>query len=621
MFLLAFEYTTIDWGSMKNKSLLTILLIFYVLNTSAISAFSNEKSSFKLFNKGQKADLKIETTREETDIDSINRNLLTPNESPGIMTDTVKTKRYFDFIKESRKTEVNKSSPNKNVVKKEPLKLPARVQLDNITTHIDKVEISESGIFSNEEIEAFKSLVENQDVTAEDLNNLINLINNEYITKRVLTARAFLVPDTLSTGVLKIELMEAKIGKVYVEGNRFNRKWYLKRALSKRTGKVLDIPSIEHDLLQFNKFAKNVKLSAKLKPGKKYSTTDIVLKAEEKFPYHFFASYDSFGRDTTGLMRGALMLSTDSLFGFQDRLTGAVNMARSSTTPFVDYNFPINRKGTRLGFSYMYGNNHVTSGEYRDFNIRANTHLFSGYLSHPLKETEKYSLNFNTSANIKLSTASIFDFRYSDFKDYNIAVGFGGRYNFKRSVFFGSAYSTNGFIEDSMRNICNGFTKVNADGYYLHYLTKGIIAIVRFGGQYSPNDVPYVEQYQIGGISSVRGYTESILLAPKSYFTSLEILFPIPFLPRTVTNPFNKEQEFRLRDAVKFATFIDHGAVYAYHIPTSSINFLASVGAGLRFAFSKYITARFYVGIPLMNTELYRQSSARLHFDFVVSPF
>lgn len=99
------------------------------------------------------------------------------------------------------------------------------------------------------------------------------------------------------------------------------------------------------------------------------------------------------------------------------------------------------------------------------------------------------------------------------------------------------------------------------------------------------------------------------------------MLFPIPFLPETVRNPFDREQPFRLRDSVKFATFFDYGAVYAYLVPVGSINFLASVGAGLRFAISKYITARFYVGLPLMNTSLLGQSNARLHFDLVVSPF
>lgn len=603
---------------MNKKLLTTLFLMCCILNATSNFAFAGER---KLFKKTKVKQVRIEKQKEEQDIQDINKNLLTPNESPGIMTDPTKTKRYYDSVNNTRRIESKKEKKNNEVIEKAPLQLPARIHEDDVTTHIDSVEISESKIFSKEEITAFKSLVEGQDVTAEDLNNLIALINQQYLEKKVITARASLVADSLSGGVLKIELMEAKIGKVYVEGNRFNRKWYLKRMVSKRNGKVLDIAALEKDLLTFNKYARSIEMTAKLKPGETYGTTDVVLKAEEKFPYHFMASYDSFGRDTTGLMRGGLMLSTDSFLGFQDRLTGAVNMARSSTTPFVDYNFPINRKGTRLGFTYMYGDNHVTSGQYRDFNLRANTHIFSSYITHPIKDTEKFQLNFNTSANIKLSSASVMDFRYSHYQDYNIAVGLGGRYNFKRSVLFGSVYSTNGVIRDGMRENSNYFTKVNADGYYIHYLPKGIIATLRVGGQYSPNNIPYIEQYQIGGISSVRGYTESILLAPKSYFASVELLFPIPFLPETVKNPFDREQGFRLRDAVKFATFFDHGAVFAYHVPVGSINFLASVGAGLRFAISKYITARFYVGLPLMNASLLRQSNARLHFDLVVSPF
>lgn len=605
---------------MKKRLLTTLLLACCVFNATPNCAFASENGFFKRFKKSEVKQIRIEKQKEEQDIQDINKNLLTPNESPGLMTDPARVKRYYDSVNDTRRIQ-QKEKKKKEIIEKIPLQLPARIHEDEVTTHINTVEMSESRIFSKEEIKAFKSLVEGQDVTAEDLNNLISLINQEYLNKKMLTARASLIPGSLEGGILKIELMEAKIGKVYVEGNRFNRKWYLKSLVSKGNGRTLNLKTLENDLITFNKNARSVKLTAKLKPGEKYGTTDIVLKAEEKFPYHFIASYDSFGRDTTGLMRGGLMVATDSFLGFQDRLTGAVNMARSSTTPFVDYNFPINRKGTRLGFTYMYGNNHVTRGMYRDFDLRANTHVFSSYITHPIKDTEKFQLNFNTSANIKLSSASVMDFRYSHYQDYNIAVGLGGRYNFKRSVLFGSVYSTNGIIRDGMRDFSNYFTKVNADGYYVHYLPKGIIATLRAGGQYSPNNIPYIEQYQIGGISSVRGYTESILLAPKSYFASLELLFPIPFLPETIKNPFDREMPFRLRDAVKFATFFDHGAVYAYHVPVGTINFLASVGAGIRFAISKYITARFYIGFPLMNTSLLRQSNARLHFDVVVSPF
>ena len=560
---------------------------------------------------------------DESDIPDINKNILAPNVSPGIMTDTQRAREYYESFEGAHRTELENKPDKEELIEDEELKLPARVQENGLTVHIDKVVFTKSEIFSDEEINKFKALAENKDLTAEDLNNLIDIINSQYAKRNVLTARAFLNEGSIKDGVLEIELMEAKIGNIYVEGNRFNRKWFLRSRLREKPGDVLDLGKMEEDLRRFNKNARSIRLSAKLKPGEQYGTTDVILQAEEKLPYHFSTSWDSFGRETTGLLRSGFMVSADSLAGFQDRLTGAVNIARSSTNPFIDYNFPINRKGTRVGASYMYGNNKVTSGEYQDFKLGANTHVLSAYVTHPLFESQKGSLNLNVSGNAKFSKADIAKYVYSDFNDYNVAVGLGGQRNFKKSVLYGSIYSTNGIIEDDMRHTSDYFTKVNADAYYIHYLPKNIIGILRAGGQYSPHNIAYVEQYQIGGMSSVRGYTESLLLGASSYFVSAEMLFPIPFLPQEVTVPFSKgEFKFRLRDCFKLAAFIDNGAIFPHEgRAMETPHFLTSVGAGIRMAFSKYFTARLYLGIPLMNRGLYEQSSARVHFDLVASPF
>lgn len=578
----------------------------------------NRKNKSKRKIKKSKSEIK---TEEQSDIPDINKNLITPNESPGNNTDVQKTKRYYDAFEDAHRTNKEESYKEKEYSESE-LILPARIEKDGISVHINKVEFTKSQIFSESEILKFKSLLVGKDATEEDLNNFVNIINSQYAKKGIITARAFITENSLNAGILRIELMEAKVGKVVVEGNRFNRKWFLKSRISEKSGDVLDLQTLEKDLRQFNRLARSVTLSAKLKPGEEYGTTDIILNAKEKFPFHFSASWDSFGRDTTGLLRGGLMVSTDSLFGFQDRLSFAINKSRSATNPYIDYNIPINRKGTRIGVSYMHGNNKISSGQYEDFDLEAKTHITSGYITHPLINNEKGSLNVTTSLNLKFSDASISNYKYSSFKDYNIAVGLGGHRNFKRSMLYGSLYSTNGIIEDRIRDKKNFFTKLNLEGYYIHYLPKGIIATLKVGGQYSPNDMAYVEQYQIGGISSVRGYTESLLLAPSSYFTSLEVLFPIPFLPKTIKIPLKKDNtEFRLRDSVKFATFFDHGAIFPYEGKTGTTNFLMSVGAGVRMALSKFVTARIYIGVPLMNTQYYEQGSARVHFDLIVSPF
>ena len=99
-------------------------------------------------------------------------------------------------------------------------------------------------------------------------------------------------------------------------------------------------------------------------------------------------------------------------------------------------------------------------------------------------------------------------------------------------------------------------------------------------------------------------------------------LFPIPFLPETINVPFTKgEKQYRLKDSFKLALFCDQGAIFPHEGHVETPNFLMSVGAGIRMAISKYITARLYVGIPVMNTRLYQESNARVHFDLTVSQF
>ena len=574
------------------KTLLSVLISLVLISAFSGSCFAivdtpedttaqplSKKELRKQKRLQHKAEKEAKKQEEALLKEKVNKNILRPNESPGLMTDTDRTRRYFESLEDAHRVEMEEELDESIIIDEEPLKLPARIEKNAATTKINKLEISNSEIFSDTEMAEFASLVEGQELTAEDINNFVQIINNQYAKKKIITARAYL--ESLENGVLKIELMEAKIGAIYVEGNRFNRKFFLKKQISSKPSDVLNLQVLEEDLKTFNKNARSIKLTAKLKPGEEYGTTDVILQANESFPYHFSASWDSFGRESTGLLRGGLMLSTDSLFGFQDRLTGAVNLARSTTNPFVDYNFPVNRKGTRVGGSYMFGNSKITSGEYKDFDLTAKTHIFSVYASHPLVDNEKMQLKFNTSANIKLSTSDISNFRYTNYKDYNLAVGFGGRYNFNKSVLFGSLYSTNGIIEDEIRSFSQYFTKVNADAYYIHYLPKGIIATVRAGGQYSPHDISYIEQYQIGGISSVRGYSESLLLGASSYFVSLEMLFPIPFLPEEIKVPFKKDSTFRLRDSIKVAAFFDNGAVFPHEGKTGTTNFLSSVGAGI----------------------------------------
>ncbi|MBO7244479.1 MAG: ShlB/FhaC/HecB family hemolysin secretion/activation protein [Alphaproteobacteria bacterium] len=556
---------------------------------------------------------------EQEQLAPINQNLLMPNEAVNSMTDIGKARSVYNLRNMQNAQSVEEKTEEKETSSDdEEIKLPPRTKKDDIFVHISQVEISRSEVFSEVEIKKFESLLKDKEATAEDINNLINLINVRYLKKGIVTARAFIEEGSLNDGVLKIELMEAHIGKLEITGNKYHHTWFLRSQITNKDGDLFNLNTLRKDLNTFNRNARSVKMRAELKPGEKYGTTDVKMIAEESFPYHLSTSFDNFGRDTTGEHRGGLVASSDSLLGFQDRLSLAFNMSRSSSNPYVDYSIPINRSGTRVGVSYMYGKSEISLDDNNDFDLTAKSRTLSGYLTHPLINTLKAKLNLNTSVNAKNSHADISDITYSKYKGRSVAIGLGGNYNFNKSVLYASSYLTSGVIEDHIKDEDHSFSKVNADLYYIHYLPSSIVGTFKAGGQYSPDNMAYLEQYQIGGISSVRGYSEGGLMAPSAYYTSLEMLFPIPFLPETISIPCKK---FRLKDSIKFATFVDHGGVFYHDKPTEKENFLLSAGVGLRFALSKYISARFYVGFPLMNKKAYQESDAAFHFDIIAVPF
>lgn len=103
-------------------------------------------------------------------------------------------------------------------------------------------------------------------------------------------------PQTIENGVVKINLVEGTVGNITVEDNRWTRESFIKKRLSAKECEIFEIGLLEQDILKFNKYNDGVKLKANLEKGESIGTTDIKLKAEEKFPFHVIGLMDNAGR-------------------------------------------------------------------------------------------------------------------------------------------------------------------------------------------------------------------------------------------------------------------------------------------------------------------------------------
>ena len=502
-------------------------------------------------------------------------------------------------------------------------------ELETKGVFINSIEVAPSEILTAEEIEAILSKYAGRNLFITDIQAMIDEINTLYADKGFVTARAYLPEQEVSNGSIKVDLVESRVGKVTLQGNRWTRSKYVLDRMPQKENELFDIVKLEKDVLDFNRYNEGIKLSANLKAGEVEGTTDIELTAEEKFPFHIIGMMDNAGRRSTGSLRGGPMLVADSLFHNRDKMSIGSYFSGGAVSPFFDYNIPVNKRDGRVGFSFSSTFANVKWGPYAPLDIKSRSYIYSLYYSQPLVRKTGFELKGYGSLNYKRSwsTFGIFegmgipsDLYTSRDQVTSVDVGLNMRKDTKRGIWYANQIATMALPLFDSRS---SYFKYSGGLYRLHDFSHGIIGQVRANYQIIPNnkDIPYLDQFMVGGLATVRGYSEGIMMGKNGYYTSAELIFPI--LPQEITTPRTKERVPFLGKWVKGAVFADHAGVFPYARQDvyGGSYFLASLGMGLRIQLPGDLSARLYWGYPLINNRWETDRKyGRFHFELTLEP-
>jgi len=520
----------------------------------------------------------------------------------------------------------NYASPNSDYMK---------ATIDEIGTkgvYVNSIEVSPSEILSQDEINGVIGQYVGKNVFMSDIQEAINGINKLYAEKGYVTARAYLPEQTVSNGNIKIELIESKIGNVTVKNNRYTTSNYILNRMPEKSGQLFDIVGLENDVLDFNRYHDGVNLSANLKAGQTPGTTDIELTAQETFPLHIIGMFDNAGRYSTGSLRGGPAIIVDSLFHQRDQMSSGVYFSKGVTSPFFDYSIPINRKDGRIGFSFTSSFARVVNGPsaVTNLGLRSNSYVYSLYYDQPIVRKRGFEFKTYAAMNYKRSRSwSKYDGIYEDIIGYSpfkkltqitsLDAGFNLRKDTKYGIWYLNQMASMAFpIFDSE----SSYFKYSGSILRLHDFSHGFIGQLRSNYQIIPNDkhIPYLDLFQTGGLSTVRGYSEGILMGKNGYLISGELMFPL--LPRTITTKDGKVHNF-IGNYIKGAVFADTAGVFPYRGEDvyGGSYFLASLGMGLRVQLPGDLSARLYWGYPLVNNRYETDRKyGRFHFELTVEP-
>lgn len=492
-------------------------------------------------------------------------------------------------------------------------------QVEDIDTkgvYINSIEVAPSSVLSKEEVNNVVKQLVGKNVFISDIQKVIDEINHMYAEKGFVTAKAFLPEQTVENGHIYIELVESKVGTLAVQENRWTRSKYITDRIPQKEGELFDIVELEKDILDFNRYNEGVTLSANLKAGAEAGTTDIEITADEKIPFHLVGIMDNAGRYQTGKLRGGAMVYADSLFGRRDKLSIGSYFSGGAISPFADYNIPVNKKDGRVGFMYSSTFAKINYGPLSDLDLKSKSYIYSLYYSQPIVRKPGFELKSYTSANYKRARTSLFD----DVIDLGVdqITSLETALNMRKDTKYGIWYANQGVsFAIPMLDSQSSYIKLAGGAVRLHDFSHGVIGQLRTNYQVIPNNkhIPYLDQFQTGGLATVRGYSEGIIMGKNGYFASGELMFPI--LPREING-----HSF-VGKYVKGAVFADHAGVF----PTSNEDvyggsyFLASLGMGLRVQLPGDLSARLYWGYPLVNNAYETDRKyGRFHFELTMEP-
>lgn len=445
---------------------------------------------------------------------------------------------------------------------------------------LEKIVVVGNTVLKDDELQRLLQPFQGREVTLESLEAASESIQKLYRKKGFFLARAFVPQQEIVDGEARIQVIEGKVGKVVIMGNRRYNEKLLRRFFSPALKKgVLHAESLQKTLLLMNEMP-DVTVKAVLQKGAEDGTTDVVLKVEEKKFFHLGFDYNNFGNPWTGENRFGLDVVIDNLQGIADSLflRGVTITPSSSTTPFLQaaYTVPVNREGTKASLSYA--NSDVRVGrELAVLDIRGKAEIYGLTVSHPLKRTSDSGANLTYG----YASKSIRNYYYGGIptsSDEIRAVNVGYNMNWISGLGKNFLYLTVtqglGEILGGMRHDTpnpsrahggNSFTRFNMDLYRIQKMGPRAFLILRGSGQLAAQPLVVAEQFALGGPDSVRGYMQSEFLGDSGYSVSAEARIPLS----------------RKSNSVQAAAFIDYGYVALKEAQPGETGSRSLTGAGL----------------------------------------
>ncbi|NGX29310.1 MAG: hypothetical protein K940chlam4_00141, partial [Candidatus Anoxychlamydiales bacterium] len=413
------------------------------------------------------------------------------------------------------------------------------------------------------------------------------------------------VGQDITDGDVYVIIQVAKLGVVKVEGARYFSKERIKKQVRLKPNEKISTNKVIQDLewLNDNPF-RNV--SAIYQAGDSLNETDVILNVEDRVPMRVYGGYENSSYTIAGSSRFVGGFNLGNLFKSDQQLNFQFMSAKKINDWWGiagNYIIPLPWKNI-LKFLGSYSRAVSDEAEFQSVTGKGWTVAsryeiplpIIGNLSHDFiigfdfKRTNNFLLFAKNLAFDEFIDVAQFLLKYQGTYDDSFGVT-----SFELSAFYspGSITKNNktSKFEIERPGAKSDYGYIDLDIERVTRLKADLSWVINFLGQLSFSKLLLSEQLSLGGSFSVRGYMENEVTGDSGILLKNEIRFPcIRF------------QKKSLKNTLQFLAFLDYG--FATDVDKSvveSSKSLLSVGPGVRFNMSTYLTLRFDYGFQLIE--------------------
>ncbi|NES85239.1 MAG: ShlB/FhaC/HecB family hemolysin secretion/activation protein [Moorea sp. SIO2B7] len=488
---------------------------------------------------------------------------------------------------------------------------------------IKRFNIIGSTVFSQEKLAEITDPFLNQPISLPRLFKLRSEITKLYDQEGYVNSGAYIPPQELEDGIVSIQIIEGELEDIIVKGlSRLNSN-YIKSRLAIATKKPLNVRRLLQALqmLRLDPLIANIsaELSAGVEPGE--SLLEVTVTEADTFSTQI--TLDNGRSPSVGSFRRRPQIREGNLLGLGDALEFNYTNTDGSDTFDVSYTLPINPRNGTLRLAYGTTSSEVIEPPFDEIDIDSESRFYEITLRQPVFQTPTEEVAIGITGSRQESETSILDtpFPLSAGADDEGRTRINAIRLFQewtkrseRQVLAARSQLSIG-ISSGDTTLSRGGPDSNffvwrGQGQWVRLLAPNTILLIRGDVQLADRGLVPLEQIGIGGLQSVRGYRQDLILSDNGAFISAELRLPI------IQNDSGT--------LVQLTPFLDFGTGWNRDDENDiDDNTIASLGLGLRWQQGDLLEANIGWGLQLVDVETRDRTLQEdgFYFSVIFRPF